>query len=327
MRWIIKRTLYAVVAIYASVTLTFFIIRLMPGNPIDAYIQQLMLEGVPYETAKKMAAALYSINLDEPLYLQYLKYLQNLLTGNLGTSILTGAPIIQVIAVNLPWTVFLISTSLTISFVVGVVLGIVIAYRRGGILDNSLSLIGIVMNAIPNYIVGLIFLIIFGLYVKVFPIGGAYDPSLRPGFNWPFIQSVLAHAFVPMLTYIVTSMWGWMLSMRASTISVLGQDYIVAAEARGLPKSRIALTYAGRNAILPLFTSFVIQLGYMFGGAIFIENIFRYPGIGYMLNMAISGRDYSLAQGCFLLVIIAVVIGNYIADLIYSKLDPRIKFE
>lgn len=325
MRWIIKRLIFLVITLFVTMSITFVLIRLMPGNPVDAYVSYLMQQGLSYGDAVKMAASLYSINLDQPLWLQYFDYIKNLLQGNLGYSYTSGAPVIEIIATVLPWTVFLVSISLTISFLVGIALGIYAAYRKDSLLDSILSLTAITLNSIPNYVVALILCIIFSLYITQIPVGGAYDPNVQPGLNWEFISSVFAHAFVPMLAYVVTSFGGWLLGMRASMISVLRQDYIMAAEARGLPKTRIMLTYAGKNAILPLFTSLVIQIGYMFGGALFIENIFVYPGIGYTLNLAVSSRDYPLMQGCFLLISIAVVLGNFIADLLYGKIDPRIR--
>lgn len=325
MRWIIRRIILAFLTVYIVITITFFLVRLMPGNIIDMLLLEYQRMGVPRELALAEIAALYNINLSEPIWMQYIRYVGSLLRGDLGLCYISRVPVADALLHALPWTVFLLSISITISFVIGVVLGMLMAYKRGGILDNALSTFASISYAIPNYILGLLLLYFFAIYYPIFPARGAYDINIAPGFTLEFISSVLHHSILPMLAYILTSVGGWMLAMRSSTVRVLGEDYVVAAEARGLKTSRIVTTYVGRNAIIPLFTSFAISLGYMFGGSVFIETYFSYPGIGQILGLAMSYRDYPLIQGGVLLITSAVVISNLIADLLYAKLDPRIR--
>lgn len=327
MEWILKRLCRCILAIFISMTITFFLVHLMPGNPISSMLYQFIVEyHMPPDKAKELIGALFAINLDEPLWLQYLKYFYNFFRGNLGTSYTSyGTPVMVLIAYALPWTVFIVSISLIFSFITGVVLGMIMAYKRGGILDNALSIYASVIASVPSYIVGTLLLIFLSYKLGIFPRGGCYAPGIKPGFTLEFISSVLYHAALPTLSYVITTMGSWALTMKSSTISVLGEDYVMAAEARGLKKRRIIFSYVGRTAILPLFTSLLISLGAMFGGSIFIETIFLYRGMGYLLSRSLSFFDYPVLHGCLNIVIVSVIVANFIADILYSKIDPRIK--
>lgn len=329
MRWVIKRVLKAVLTVYAAVTLTFFLIRAMPTNPIDRAMQEYMRQGMPEYQARQLAASVFAtFDITKPVLDQYVSYILGLLRGDLGRSIYwLNVPLVEIMGYSLPWTVFLLSLSLLVSFLVGVVTGIAMAYLRGSPLDSFATGICTFCNAIPNYILALFLLFYLAFAMNWFPTHGGYDIWVQPGFNWEFISNVLYHAALPFLAYFVTSFGGWALSMRGSTINALGEDYVEAAEARGLFRRRIMLSYVGRNAVLPLFTSFAIGLGFIFGGATLIETIFTYPGVGWYLYIAINRRDYVMMQGFFLIITLAVVLSNLIADMLYGRLDPRIKTE
>ncbi|RLE77705.1 MAG: ABC transporter permease [Thermoprotei archaeon] len=326
MRWIVKRAIIALLTIWTAFTITFVLIRLMPGNFIEMMILYYMnTYGYSEEEAKELVYALYNVNLDEPIWKQYLDFITNLLQGNWGVTYCSRAPVLDCLLYALPWTVFLLSISMTISFVIGIGLGMFMAYRRGGLFDGACSVISSISSAIPNFILGLLLLYFLAIQYPLFPARGSYDITIEPGFTLEYVSSVLYHAFLPMMAYVLTSFGGWALAMRGSTIRVLGEDYVIAAEARGLKSRRITWTYVGRNAILPLFTSFAISLGYMFGGSVFIESYFAYTGVGQVIGLALSFRDYPLIQGGFLLIITAVVVSNFIAELLYGVLDPRIR--
>lgn len=317
-----------ILAIFLVVSLTFFLIRLVPGNPISTYVGYLVRTmRIPPEEAYRRASALFGLNLNQPLWEQYLEYVKNILAGNLGTSINVAfrAPVVDIIARSLPWTIFIVSISTIMSFAAGVLLGMFIAYRRATPLDYIITTVSSILSSIPAYVTALLFLWIFYSQLKISPRGGTYDPFITPGWTLRFISSVFYYAYLPILSYVILSFGGWVLAMKGSTLSTLGEDYIMAAEARGLPKKRIILSYVGRNSILPVFASLAINIGYMFGGAIFIETTFTYKGIGYMSGTALSMLDYPVIQGCFLVITIAVILANFAADLLYSKLDPRIK--
>lgn len=320
----------AVVTVWAVITFTFFLIRLMPGNPVDVYIDFLVnQQNITYEEARARAGSQFKFDPDANVFVQYVEYMGRLIRLDLGESITsTGTRVIEQIARFLPWTVFSVGLGLFISFILGVTIGTVMAYRRNTWLDNFFSLLASILGAVPNYIWGLMILIVFGVQLQWFQIGalrGTYNPSLTPGFNLTFILSVLTHAALPVLVYVMGSIGRWMLNMRNSTIGTLGEDYVNVARARGLPPSRILLAYVGRNAALPMFTLLAIDIGFIIGGSVIIEELFVYKGIGSFLFWSISQRDYTSMQGVFLVITISVVFSNVLADLLYSRLDPRVR--
>lgn len=328
--YLLRKVFKALFTIFFVVSLTFFLIRLMPGSPVDIYVnQQISLYGMSYEDAMSQAAALFSIDLKAPVYIQYLEYMGNLLKGHMGYSFLsTGTPVMQVILKFLPWTLFSVGVSLLISFTIGISLGMMMAYRRESLLDHILTGFGSVLSSIPNYLVGILLLVFLGVQWKLLPIHamrGSMSPGVQPGLNLVFIKDIFFHATLPILTYVLTTMGGWMLTMKSSTLSVLEEDYVAVARARGLKDGRITTAYVGRNAALPLFTQLAISIGFIVGGSALIEMIFVYQGIGKVLVDSIAQRDYPIMQGVFLVITMAVVIANLLADLLYSKLDPRIR--
>lgn len=328
--YIFRRAIRAFITILIVVTITFFIVRLMPGNPIEIYIGQLMSQyGMTFQEAKNAAAALFSLDLNAPLTKQYLIYMKNLFKGDLGRSFISqGVEVTDLIATYLPWTLFSVGISILISFSVGIALGIIIAYKRGSILDQIISGISTVLTSIPNYLLGIMLLILLGVQLKLIPVSmmrGTVSPGIKPGFTWTFISDIFKHAALPILTYVLSTVGAWILSMRGSTLNTLGEDFVTVAKARGLPERRITFTYVGRNAILPLFTSLTMQIGFMMGGSTLVEFIFVYKGVGWALWSSIGQRDYPVMQGVFLVITISVILANFLADLLYGKLDPRIR--
>jgi peptide/nickel transport system permease protein len=326
----VRRTTKAVFTIFVVVSLTFFLVRLMPANPIEVYINSLIEQfGLPYDQARNQAAALFAIDLDAPLFLQYLSYIRSLLHGDLGTSLLSaGTPVSRIILRFLPWTIFSVGTGLLISFTLGIVLGMIMAYRRESVADHVLSALASVLSSVPNYLIAMMLVVFLGVqwkWVDIAAMRGSMSPGMQPGFHLAFIKDVLYHASLPILTYVITTIGTWMLTMKSSTISTLGEDYVTVAKARGLPERRITTAYVGRNAALPLFTQLTIAIGFIVGGSLLIESIFVYQGIGLVLLRSITQRDYPVMQGVFLIITISVIVANLLADVLYSRLDPRIK--
>ncbi|MCE2472352.1 MAG: ABC transporter permease, partial [Anaerolineae bacterium] len=247
----------------------------------------------------------------------------------MGTSITSpGTEVIAEIARFQRWTVFAVGMGLLISFVLGIVLGMMMAYYRNSFLDHSLSLLSSFMTGVPNYIWGLLMIIVLGIQLNLFNVGelrGTYEISLTPGFNAEFVLSVFRHAALPIATYVIATLGGWMLNMKSSTMGVLNEDYVNVAEARGLKDRRIITAYVGRNAALPLFTQLTIAVGFVLGSGVVIEEIFVYWGIGHYLFQSITVRDYTSMQGVFLILTMAVVFSNLFADLTYGLLDPRVR--
>ncbi|MDQ3811270.1 MAG: ABC transporter permease [Chloroflexota bacterium] len=325
----LRAVLKALLTVFAVLTLTFFIVRLMPGNPIEVYINRLVSEqGMSYSEAADFVSGRFSIDLDRPLGEQYLSFLASVARGDLGTSILSqGVPVTELILRYLPWTLFAVGTGLTISFVIGIGLGLLMAYRRNSVLDHGLSSISAIFSSVPDYLVAIMIVVFFGVQLRWLPITqmrGSISAGIEPGLTPAFIGDLLFHAALPITTYILTHVGVWMLTMKNSTLAALEEDYVTAARARGLSDGRITTAYVGRNAVLPLFTQFTISAGFILGGAVFIETIFVYQGLGWLLLNSVNQRDYPVMQGIFLLITVGVVVANLLADLLYTRLDPRI---
>ncbi|MEM4169134.1 MAG: ABC transporter permease [Thermoproteota archaeon] len=327
-KWLAIRITRSIVEIFAVITFTFFIIRLIPGNPAEAlYIQLVYVQRYTPEAARQIVEAVFNVDFNEPLWNQYLKYITRILQGDMGKSytINYGQPVLNLIMWHLPWTLFSVSIALVLSFFTGILLGMFIAYRRGGQLDRIVTTYSLLTASIPSYVIGILMIFAFCFFIPLFPWGGVYSANVTPGFNLPFIVDVLRYAALPIMSYFIVNMGSWALIMKNSTISVLGEDYVYAAEARGLKDRRIAIKYVGRNAIMPVFTSLLINLGAIFGGSVFIENLFMYRGVGHLMATALGYLDYPFLQGILNIITFAVIAANLIADVLYGKLDPRIR--
>lgn len=325
MRHLLRRIVFYLVALWAAVTLNFIIPRLAPGDPAAALIGRF--QGRIDPRALQALEIAFGIS-HASLLTQYFQYLNNLLHGDLGLSITYfPTPVSTVIAQDLPWTLGLVGTAAIISFIIGTLLGIVIAWKRGSFLDSALPPIMTFISAIPYFWFALIILYVFGFVFGWFPLNGGYDTTIDVGFTPDYLVSVLQHAFLPAVTIVVGSMAGWMLGMRNTMITTLSEDYVLMAKAKGLPERRVMLAYAARNAILPNVTGFALALGFVVGGALLTEIVFSYPGIGFALLQAVQNSDFALLQGIFLIIAIAVLAANFLADLIYVALDPRVRQE
>ncbi len=325
-----RRILRAIITIFFVTTFIFFLVRLLPGNPVEVYInQQITQYGYSYDDARNQALSLFAIDTDKPMLLQYVDYLQNLAQGNMGQSITSpGTSVWAIISARLPWTIFSVGTALLLSFVIGVLLGMVMAYKRGTWVDSVLTSLASISSSIPNFIGALLLIIFFSIRLDWIPftdMRGSLSSGQHVEFSFAFVKDAIYHAILPITVYLVTSIGHWMLLMKSSTISALEEDFVTAGRARGIPEWRIAILYVGRNAILPLFTQLTIAIGFVVGGSLLIEPIFSYEGIGTELWNAIQKRDYPVLQGIFLVVTMSVVVANLIADLLYSRLDPRIR--
>lgn len=328
MNYIIKRVGQVFITIWAVITLTFAMIRLIPGGPMDFIRAQLMQQnpGQDREAINRIAQAYTNINPDQPLYIAYYEYMAAMLTGDMGRSFYYGRPVSEIIANALPWTLFIMSLGGLMVFGIGIVLGSLLGYYEGTRFDKSGTIVGILMDSIPFYVMGILLLIFFGYRRDWFPRGGAYSSrTVDPGLHMEFIVNIVHHAALPSLSYGLTAFGMIALLMRGNCISVLGSDFMRVAELRGLPERKIALGYLGRNAILPMYTELLIAIAFMIGGSVILEEIFSYPGIGLRMLNGIYARDTPLMMGTFIIVTVAVAIGMFVADLTYGKIDPRIK--
>ena len=226
------------------------------------------------------------------------------------------------IAKALPWTVVLVGTATVIAAFLGIALGVLAGSRRGGWIESLIPSTTF-FTAIPYFWLALILLYLFASVIHAFPLFGGYAPQLLPGWSLAFIRSALYHAVLPAATIVFSSVGGWLLGMRNMMISTLSEDYVAAAEAKGLPVRRVMLGYVARNAILPSVAGFAISLGFIVAGSIVMEVVFSYPGIGYNLLQAVENDDYPLMQGIFLVIALAVLAANLLVDMLYGFVDPR----
>src|SRR5687768_76277 len=323
MKFILRRLGFYLLAAWASLTINFFLPRLIPGDPASAIFAGARGQLRPEQLEQIRAALGLS---DEPLLNQYFTYLSHVIRGDFGLSFSAfPAPVTSVIGTGLIWTLLLGGTALIISFIIGNFIGVIGSWRRGGVVDNTLPPVLIFMGAFPPFFLALLALYFLSFQFGWFPLRHAYNDRISPGFTWEFVASVIQHLMLPALTIVVVTMGGWVLGMRNTMVGVLAEDYVTLAEAKGLPQRRIMFNYAARNALLPSVTAFGMALGFVLSGQILIESIFSYPGLGYLLFKSVRNLDYPLMQGLFLMITFAVLAANFIVDLLYTRLDPRVR--
>jgi peptide/nickel transport system permease protein len=322
MSYIVRRLEFFVITVWAALTINFILPRIMPGSPGQAML--VRFHGRVSPQAIKTIEVAFGVNTDQSPFQQYLEYLANAVRGDFGTSLTYfPTPVGDVIKQGLPWTVGLVGLATVVAFLLGTLLGMLSAWRRGGFLDAILPPVFIVISAFPYFWLGLLVLLLFAITLGWFPLGFAYNLSSSIHLSWEFAGDVLWHAFLPALTIVVTSIGGWILTMRNTMITTLAEDYVKMARAKGLSPLRIMLMYAGRNAILPNLTGFAMSLGFVISGAILVEIVFNYPGLGFMLLQAVNSEDFALMQALFLLITLAVLIAVLAADFLTAWLDPR----
>jgi peptide/nickel transport system permease protein len=322
-RYALRRLGFFILTLWVALTLNFMLPRLMPGNPALAMLSKFHGELSP--KAENALEILFGVDTHQSLISQYFGYLHQILTGNLGTSLSEyPASVTSVIGSAVWWTFGLVGFTTVLAFGLGTGLGIISAWRRGSKLDSIVPPTFVITSAIPYFWVGMVLVLIFALTLHWFPSqNGYYVTTDSPGLNLVFFEDVLNHAVLPAVSLLITTIGTWILTMRNTMITTLAEDYVRMARAKGLPNRRIMFDYAARNAILPNLTGFAMSLGFVVSGAILIEYVFNYPGVGYMLLTAVSNEDYPLMQGLFLLITVAVLVAILIADIMTALLDPR----
>ena len=321
--YVLRKAGLFLLTLWAAVTVNFILPRLMPGTPADAALAKLAQNGPVSEATKRAIEAQLGVP-GGNIFEQYIQYLGQVVTLDFGVSY-TFYPqtVSELVSQALPYTLVLVGTVTIIAFVLGTLLGVVAAWKRGTWLDTLPTLGGSFASAFPYFWTALLLLFFAGYVWRLFPTSGAYGPTASPQLSFEFLGDALYHAFLPALTILVTSLGGWILGMRNTMISTLGDDYVTFAEANGLKPRTVALRYAARNAILPNLTSFGLALGGVVGGSILVERVFGYPGVGYLLFNAVTNQDYPLMQALFLMITVSVLVANFLVDILYGVLDPR----
>lgn len=323
MYFVLRRLGFYLIAFWVSITLNFMLPRFMPGDPISRMVSQNQDRMTPEQLTE--LRHLFGLD-DRPILAQYLSYLGNVLSGDMGISISRfPTPVSEVIGSQIGWTVLLGGTALLVAVVVGNLLGVVAAWRRGGAIDSMFPPLLIFVGSFPYFWLAMAALYLFGVNLGWFPLRHGTSVGMTPSFSLAFIADVAVHLVLPALTIVVVSVGGWMLGMRNTMIATVAEDYTVMAQAKGLRPGRIMFRYAARNAMLPSVTAFGMSLGFIVGGALLTEVVFAYPGVGYQLMAAVQGLDYPLMQGIFLTITAAVLVANFLVDLVYVRLDPRVR--
>ena len=326
MRWFARRLAFYVFAIWVALTLNFLLPRLMPGDPVAGLLQHLS----PAQLASNPGLIqTYQALLGgghHSIWSDYVTYLHRIVHFNFGLSTSNyPTPVSEVVGRTLPYSIFLVGVAFLAAFALGTLVGMIAAWRRGGVVDSVAVPAFMAIGAFPAFFTALLALWILGLTLHWFPIQHAYDNSLTPGFSWTFLSSVARHSELPILVIVAAYAGGWVLNMRTVMINTIGEDYVTMAHAKGLRDRRVMTRYAGRNAILPSLNGFAPQFASAVGGLVFIEFIFSYPGIGYTLQNAILGNDYPLAQAILVVLSVCVIAANLIMDVVNLILDPRLR--
>lgn len=326
MLYFLRKIFFFLLTIWAAVTLNFFIPRIQGGDPAEAIVQRLTGQSQAVDPAQVEAVRNMLGAPDIPLLEQYTNYLQNVAQGEFGVSYsYFPYTVTQMISDTLPWTLVLLGVTQVYSFVLGTAIGAWAAWRRNGLFDSWITTSSQFFGSLPYFWIALMLLYFFAFELEWFPDAGGYSGRTDIGWNWPFIKDAATHAALPAISLAITGPIGWIMGMRNNMVQVLGDDYTRLAVAKGLSQPRIAFMYGARNAILPNFTGFAVTLGSLVGGSILVEQIFNYPGMGRLMFESIGNRDYPLMQTIFLLSTIGVLTANFLADMLYGVLDPRVR--
>ncbi|GAB2456699.1 ABC transporter permease [Xylanimonas ulmi] len=321
LRFFARRTAFYLFTAWAAITINFFLPRFMKGDPISAYLARN--QGRVSPEAAESLRILFGLNTDKSLLRQYADYWGLMFSGDLGRSLSRGlTPVTDVISVALPWTIGLVGIATILSFVIGTSLGALVGWRRGSRADILVP-ISTFFSTVPYFWMGLIAIAVFATGLGWFPASHAYGRGTQPGWSLQFVGEVIQHGTLPALTIVIASLGGWILGMRNMMVTILDEDYVTVAQAKGLPARRVLTRYAARNAVLPQIQSFALALGFIVGGTLVMELVFSYPGVGKLLLDATNAKDYPLMQGLFLVITLTVLVANILADVAYAVLDPR----
>lgn len=325
-RYVLRKTVLFAMTLWAAITLNFVLPRLMPGSPTDAALARLAATGQAITNAQRRAIEIQLGTPHGSLVNQYVDYLRNIARLQFGRSYsFPTETVAQTVGKALPWTLVLVGATTVIAFVIGTLLGVYAGWRRNSATDSTITIGATIFAAFPPFWFGLLLLYALAFRLNWFPIKGGYGAGITPSLSLSFLADAGQHSILPALTLAVTSLSGWVFGMRNNMINTLGEDYVTFAEANGLRARTVALRYAARNALLPNVTAFGLSLGAVVGGSVLVEGVFSYPGVGNLLYIAVSNHDFPLMQALFLVITITMLVAIYIVDLLYARLDPRVR--
>lgn len=327
--YVLRKVTTYLFTIWAAFTITFFLFRSLPGDPVSAWAGALQQRyAVNMAGGSEMVEAYRKqFGLDKSISEQYFSWMYNAIVHQkLGPSFVNfPRPVEELLAERIPWTVGLLSVSILLAWVIGLLLGALAGWLRNSWISSLLTNYAVVISQVPPYLVAVMLVLWLGYSWRILPTQGAWDAQYTKGFNLPFILSVLKHAILPSVSIILVSVAGWILSTRSLIVNILGEDYLIYAEAKGLPTSQLLLRYGLRNALLPQTTGLALSLGFIMSGQLLIETLFLYPGLGELLARAIGAFDFNTIMGCVMLSIVTVMTASLIIDLLLPLIDPRVR--
>ncbi|MDR1970991.1 MAG: ABC transporter permease [Treponema sp.] len=316
------KTIYQyLIVLFCILALNFALPRLAPGNPATYLIGGLDIQ---FMSEEQIQGVLREFKLDLPLPVQFKNYILGIFRGDLGLSVIYGRPVWTMLKSRLPWTLLLMGVSLAISASLGVIIGVIGAWKRGGARDVGPLFLVMVLGSVPPFWIAMLLITLFSATLNWLPSFGAYSIGALPGTG-KYTVEVIRHLVMPVMTLTIVKTGAMYLTTRSSMIIAMEDDYILLAHAKGLREKTIVFTHALRNAILPIYTHLMTGLGAMVGGAAVVETVFSYPGIGNTIYESVRARDYNLLQGSFLVISVSILICNLLADLGYPLLDPRVR--
>lgn len=325
LRYLSRRAIFYLITAIAACTLNFIIPRFMPGDPVDALVQKIERQtGTSVSPEQIESFRTFFGDPTQNLPQQYVDYWVKLAQGDLGLSTtFYPVPVTDIIGAAMPWTILLAGASVITAFLLGVTIGAIVGMRPGRAADSIALPAAAFAGALPPFWIAMLLIYFVAFQTGWFPIAGAHSSDVTPGFNLPFVGSVLHYAFLPIVATVSASVGFWILQMRNMTVTTTSEDYVLLAEAKGLSRARVVTRYAARNALLPPVTNLATALGGVVGGLLFTELVFNYPGVGSVLVQAVVTKDFPVMQGVFLIVTLSILLGNFIADSLYVVLDPR----
>lgn len=319
-KYFLKKIFQSIITIIIVLTISFILFRIMPGDPTSMFVKS----GIDPEVAAEIKS---NYGLDLPIHQQYFVYIKNILTGDFGDSYTFRKPVMEVIGERMPNTILLALSAQAVAIVFGIIFGTIAAAHRGKKIDVGLLGLSLFIYAIPAFWFGMVLLVIFGVKLGWVPLFGMTTPGLRNITTWVHIKDVLHHLVLPTVTLGLAIFGSYVMIMRSSLLDVFTEDYINTARAKGFGRRYIISRHALPNAMLPMVTVIATSIGFIVSGAIQTETVFTWPGVGTLLLKALTARDYPLLQGSFIITSLAVVSANFIADIVYMYIDPRIKYE
>jgi peptide/nickel transport system permease protein len=331
LNYLIPRIVQYFMVIFLGVTLTFIIPRLSPNDPVERQISQMMMSGgqvSPDDVMALRVALTEMYGLEGSTFEQYFAFWARLLRGDMGPSLSTfPTPVTRLIFQAMPWTLGMLVSASIVSWIVGNLLGGLASYYPKSLPIRIVDVLSQAVRPIPYYVMALLLLVFFAYLLPIFPFSGAYPPGTRAEFSPQFLVTLLRHSALPALSLILVGVGGWFIGMKSLTSNIISEDYVVYAETAGLSENKILFDYVMRNAMLPQITGLALQLGLVFSGALIMEVVFGYPGMGMLTLQAVMANDYSLIMGITIFSIFGVATAVFILDLIYPLFDPRVRHQ